>query len=77
MRFVVFRTCDRAGEQQPCDGATLLRDFKSEVDDRVWVVDVNDVLDFAKSVGESVIVSESNADFPYLPQIEIYDGWRE
>lgn len=85
MRFQITRTS--AGyyhEEKPCEGAFVYkRERDSNLDDQdrlSWALEVNtlgELLQLIEKVGDSVIISRACDYQDGLPQIEIYDDYRE
>lgn len=84
MRFKITRTS--AGyyhEKKPCEGAFVYKRERESLDDQdklSWALEVNsldELLQFIEKVSDSVIISRACDYQDGLPQIEIYDAYRE
>ena len=49
--------------------------IKRDLTHAVWCISVIDLMQFAEEVGEQLILTPGKS--PHLPDIEIYDGYRE
>lgn len=58
------------GSNHRIENGRICRDLGTE---EVWVVDIDDVLEFVKKHGQCVI----SIDFDGWPEIEVYDDYRE
>ena len=77
MKFLVSRTSDFGGHNPPCSGAVFYRDgFR-----KLWAIELADLdtlVQFARDNGRIII--DTDPVFPVaegLPEIEIYDDYRE
>ena len=84
MKFIIEKSSDLEINPYapPVDGAVLeeIVSFISrqgiQYTEKVWVADVDDILEFAKKVRFPVIVKPKYKDETYNT-LEIYDGFRE
>lgn len=67
-KFRITRTsADFFAPEQPCAGAIR--------EEEIWTIEIEDVFEFAKKLGEPIILSaKEDGDLPF---IEIYDDYRE
>ena len=73
MKFEISRTTDIYGDNKPVEGS-----FKSQCGD--WLIEIktlDDLIDFVKDNGCIVVSDYSNIDENSIPEIEIYDDYRE
>jgi len=84
MRFQITRTS--AGyyrKEKPCDGAFVYKRERDTLDDEdrlSWAIEVNsleELLQIIEKNGEPIIISGACNYQDGLPQIEIYDDYRE
>lgn len=84
MRFQITRTSSSYYRQEkPCDCAFVYKRERGSLDDQdrlSWALEVNsldELLQFVEKIGECVIISGACDYQNGLPQIEIYDDYRE
>lgn len=76
MKFIVSRT-SMYSENRPCDEA--IREYNSKEGEEVWVVKIKDLkhlCEFTRKCGNNIVLTMYD-DEAYLPEIEIYDDYRE
>lgn len=83
MKFVVQRLSDRNGEKQPCEGATLEKQWTeywgSEC--KIWTIEIDSVEQLL-GFGEQIILGDNMLchEFPEyekLPLLKLYDDYNE
>lgn len=77
MKFIASRT-SADPEDRPCDEA--IWEYNSQEHSEVWTVEIKDLkqlCDFTKKYGGSVVLTVYDDDETFLPEIEIYDDYRE
>ena len=75
MKFIVSRT-SMSSENKPCDEA--IREYNPQESKEVWVVKIKDLkqlCEFTRKYGDSIVLITYEGT--YLPEIEIYDDYRE
>jgi hypothetical protein len=76
VKFKVSRTSDFWGDKPPTSNAIQEEQIKNGRKKKIWMIDIenlNDLLSFAKEHG-SIVFSNDDGD---LPEVEIYDDYRE
>ena len=76
MKFIVSRTSEYS-KNRPCDEA--IREYNSQEKKEVWVVKIKDLkqlCEFTRKYGNNNVLTTSEAE-TRLPEIEIYDDYRE
>lgn len=76
MKFIVGRT-SMSSKNKPCDEA--IREYNAQENKEVWVVEIKDLkqlCEFTKKYGNSIVLITYDNE-AYLPEIEIYDDYRE
>lgn len=85
MKFRIKRTSESSFcERKPCEGAYVDR-FEADKNDRLydqrwWAIDIeslDDLLALAEKEREEIIVKAPSEYTDNLPEIEIYDDYRE
>ena len=80
MKFIVSRTSDWTGKEQPCKGAKpcVIKD-KKDHEIKAWEIEVNsleELLELMEEVDEELILTDKMYN-ETLREIEIYDTYRE
>lgn len=83
MKFIITRTSTEHGSERPCEEATeqiLVKDKHWDVDRsaELWAIDIStieELMTLEQKYGE-LIITRCTFD-KNLPEIEIYDSWRE
>ena len=77
MRFIITRTSDYDGKNPPCEGAVpLYKDKKSAV----WEIEINsleELLQLSVKTVQPLILFAQDYDKDGVPELEIYDNYRE
>ena len=81
MKFEVYRTSTYR-DVQPCDGAVAIpcTGNLAKFHDQLWIVEVDSLeslLKIANHARRGVIIHEAWGEEHPLPQLEIYDDYRE
>lgn len=76
MKFIITRTSDY-GKNPPCEGAVLL--YKDE-ESAEWEIEINsleELLQLSAKTAEPLIIFAQGYDKGNVPELEIYDNYRE
>ena len=82
MKFRIKRTSNWGGEEKPCEKAYGGKHLGGRADDvRVWYIDINtldELIALRDEVENELIVGTANEkELNDMPEIEIYDDYRE
>lgn len=79
MRFLITRTSDYGGKNPPCEGAIMLyKDEKSA--ECEWEIEINsleELLQLSVKTVQPLILFAQDYDKGNVPELEIYDYYRE
>lgn len=77
MKFRIRRTSSYCANEQPCEGAELV---KEDDEKKIWHIEINsleELLALSDREREQLIVWNGGEFSGEMPQIEIYDDYRE
>lgn len=79
MKFGIHRTSGYYQENPPCEGAKLEATRKTDYDRNKWSVEIDSLDELMKLVKKegAIIIHPPGAYQKEIPEIEIYDDFRE